>query len=502
MNTSLSCSTLAIDDLWVPGCWPKSPSSFRHSAYQPVAEMRRLHSPPDGPSCLRQRKTEKEKSQLTASPLKQKQDDKCSSSDTDRTLDISSISALTPSTSLDMFRFDSDSSSSLVRRRKCRASPSSHAHNDQTDFRFPCTVPSFPDDSAFGGPLRSQSRLTEAASASLQEGRAQRDAKPPADANEAVRNGRLPSLAYSTSSGNPHTRSQPATSSRLESEHDIGSRPFMDCGNDRAASAAPVYQSDAPELEHTCERVDLKTVNMEVLESMRKSSKKKTFKVGKSVQKRGRLYMIVYPDRPETLKIGMTDRCLEDRMKEQRKCGLQEVVLDTKDRPFVYFCLVDSLLKILFRNVRHEYLCRCGTTHKERYKLGTDVALDILELWRTWAASKPYDEEGELKPYWMQKVVAAEQNVGFVDWTLLLQPQTRFDRVCTVLWDACVFLCKASSLLYNGCACLTKALWEFWTHEPRSSRCKLLFAGDPLQLLVVFFGVWIVTYTSMFSLVP
>lgn len=55
----------------------------------------------------------------------------------------------------------------------------------------------------------------------------------------------------------------------------------------------------------------------------------------------------------------------------------------------------------------------CGTRHEEWFEVGAERAEHLVALWRAFAESDPYDEQGEMRPPW--RVRLAQLDIGDAD---------------------------------------------------------------------------------------
>ncbi|KAL4895153.1 hypothetical protein BDV59DRAFT_160433 [Aspergillus ambiguus] len=60
-------------------------------------------------------------------------------------------------------------------------------------------------------------------------------------------------------------------------------------------------------------------------------------------------------------------------------------------------------------NSNCSFTCNCGTSHREFFFGTKEAALPILDLWTEWLWQRPYDERGELKDFWKNRLSMMER---------------------------------------------------------------------------------------------
>lgn len=214
-----------------------------------------------------------------------------------------------------------------------------------------------------------------------------------------------------------------------------------------------------------------------------------------STKKLGYVYVLQNPIWEGYVKIGRTNqRVLVRNRQIKRKCGIQELerVLDLESSRILNYELLEKLCHAELQIFQRKFRCFCGTQHRdtqlehhEWFMIPKGVALDTVRKWRAWLRQFPYDENGNLKPWWCARVGIGPYKMGgpyhkdphylgtemFENhesrkqrWTSWLRRPTRRDRVGFKIWT---FFCQA--------------------RDRRSSRWEL--AGNNFQRLVILFAV-------------
>jgi hypothetical protein len=153
---------------------------------------------------------------------------------------------------------------------------------------------------------------------------------------------------------------------------------------------------------------------------------------------------------PNILKIGRTKHFPDRRViRLKRDCGLQvDEVLDETQNPFYYFELVESLVHLELDDERLKLKCefpKCTTIHQEWFKIHQKKALATVHKWRRWVIKNPFDESGQLTPYWAERAKSLETSPDGVKWEEWLSPPI-YDRFVFTLrryWSRFVSELKA-----------------------------------------------------------
>lgn len=122
-----------------------------------------------------------------------------------------------------------------------------------------------------------------------------------------------------------------------------------------------------------------------------------TANLGKQeIEKAGHIYIYWFPGNFGHLKIGVTSRSVEERLREwERRCGHKthrdEVIFDV---PHVY--RVEKIVQAQLRDRRKKEIgCKgCGRCHKEWFEVSREVAIAEAKRWSDWMRSNPYEESG------------------------------------------------------------------------------------------------------------
>lgn len=127
---------------------------------------------------------------------------------------------------------------------------------------------------------------------------------------------------------------------------------------------------------------------------------------------RGYIYILQNPRHVEFVKIGCTSKGPEERQQEWMKCGYELELLDYDNECFLpvdYHRRIEKLIQRDLWNERHCFPCVCGRKHDEWFKIGKEQARRIVEGWKDWMRSLPY-ENGLLTKIWEAKVKFCEND--------------------------------------------------------------------------------------------
>lgn len=107
------------------------------------------------------------------------------------------------------------------------------------------------------------------------------------------------------------------------------------------------------------------------------------------------------------LKIGRTQKNAKNRLSQIKgACGHFEIEEHTKavarDIPFHGFA--EKLIHTELSNYQHQWLCGCGTRHREYFLVSEDIAVKVFERWRDFCQEKPWDHKGDILPKWAQRL--------------------------------------------------------------------------------------------------
>lgn len=107
------------------------------------------------------------------------------------------------------------------------------------------------------------------------------------------------------------------------------------------------------------------------------------------------------------VKIGRTQKHTKERLNQiNRGCGHLEIEEHTRaiarDVPFHGFA--ERLIHTELSNYQHQWLCDCGTRHREYFLVSEDIAMKIFERWRDFCQEMPWDQDGKLLPKWTQRL--------------------------------------------------------------------------------------------------
>lgn len=121
----------------------------------------------------------------------------------------------------------------------------------------------------------------------------------------------------------------------------------------------------------------------------------------------GFVYLSFDPRYPDFIQMGSTINHPEMRLKQwlSRCRPLNQVVPDFPYQPVSHLNRLEQLLHTDLLVMRKRYFCqKCNCDHTEIFEVTQTLAIATVQLWRKWMETEPYDEVGELKKHWKQKI--------------------------------------------------------------------------------------------------
>ncbi|KAI0425354.1 hypothetical protein F5Y09DRAFT_352326 [Xylaria sp. FL1042] len=131
-----------------------------------------------------------------------------------------------------------------------------------------------------------------------------------------------------------------------------------------------------------------------------------------SRDKVGNIYLFeVTPERdPDRtiMKIGHTTRTERHRMeqiKSQCKHSSMEREVDPQGMPIFLYHKAEALIRAHLGDRGYDFACLCRTTaHREYFDVDSATAQGVIRCWRAFCESDPYNANGELRPFWEQRL--------------------------------------------------------------------------------------------------
>ncbi|KAK6072310.1 hypothetical protein SCUP515_07391 [Seiridium cupressi] len=107
------------------------------------------------------------------------------------------------------------------------------------------------------------------------------------------------------------------------------------------------------------------------------------------------------------VKIGVTKNYEQSRLDNiARNC--QHVLVDEQDDPVQVpirlYKRAEQLMHKELEEYRHSWRCRCKVNHKEYFNVDKEVGLEVVQRWREFCRREPYDSDGELRPFWADRL--------------------------------------------------------------------------------------------------
>lgn len=226
---------------------------------------------------------------------------------------------------------------------------------------------------------------------------------------------------------NVQTRSMTARAARKtskDSEVDTESRNVSECRERlekvktnvktrSMTSQTPQTRSEKLEnqpefIEHPKSKRQLSAVNAELMKHILNESRSKpNRRLTERDLESGYIYAFTRLSSPGYVKIGLSTRTVEVRLKEwERQCKYspyQETPKYGRWAPFV--AQVERLIHAeLSLHRRKESVCNggagCPKVHHEWVEVDVELALEVIDRWCSWAEMRPYHENGVLRDEW------------------------------------------------------------------------------------------------------
>lgn len=158
-------------------------------------------------------------------------------------------------------------------------------------------------------------------------------------------------------------------------------------------------------------------------------------------------FYIVKPRSGEVrlLKIGRTEKHPnERRIQIKGICGHLEIEEHPRAvaRDIAFYGFAERLIHKELSNYQYQWLCDCGTRHREYFQVSEDVAVKVFERWRDFCDQKPWDLSGKILPVWSQRLQnrarcrTAEHNFDHLEfarhWDTFTNPMS-FERILSDL---------------------------------------------------------------------
>ncbi|KAI0147640.1 hypothetical protein GGR57DRAFT_476215 [Xylariaceae sp. FL1272] len=108
------------------------------------------------------------------------------------------------------------------------------------------------------------------------------------------------------------------------------------------------------------------------------------------------------------LKIGETASTGQQRLKRiKAKCRVFSSITQEEDPerdPISLGHRVEQLVHAELREYQFRFICTCGAQHGEYFEVDKPTAMEAVQRWRAFCASEPYDADGNLLPFWVDRL--------------------------------------------------------------------------------------------------
>ncbi|KAI1335843.1 hypothetical protein F5Y15DRAFT_224385 [Xylariaceae sp. FL0016] len=147
------------------------------------------------------------------------------------------------------------------------------------------------------------------------------------------------------------------------------------------------------------------------LDSKIASELRKQIPKGQLKEKTGNNYIfeistVAQPDKT-IVKVGVAsneEKLRLDYIKNACKHVRMEQQHDPEHVPIAFFKRAEKLAHAELTNYQHHFDCPCGIRHTEYFDIDAGTAQKVVRRWRRFCKLDPYDEEGNLRPFWKHRL--------------------------------------------------------------------------------------------------
>jgi hypothetical protein len=137
---------------------------------------------------------------------------------------------------------------------------------------------------------------------------------------------------------------------------------------------------------------------------------------------------------------------------------------DPEHAPIPFYRRAERLIKLELEEFQYTFDCDCGTNHMEYFKTDNSTAQRITQRWRAFCRLEPYDGNGNLRPFW-------EQRLRY--WQSRGKSEIVYDhQLERVRWSRFANPRKVEMVLY----CIINHMGTFWTWKWQTISCLQGFA--------------------------
>ncbi|KAI1326467.1 hypothetical protein F5Y16DRAFT_374857 [Xylariaceae sp. FL0255] len=119
---------------------------------------------------------------------------------------------------------------------------------------------------------------------------------------------------------------------------------------------------------------------------------------------------VTYADEPQKtiVKIGYTKSTGQQRLEQIRaQCHVFSSFTQKEDPDGdpIFLChRAEQLVHAELHEYKFHFICTCETEHKEYFEVDKTVAREVVQRWRAFCRSEPYNADGELLPFWIDRL--------------------------------------------------------------------------------------------------
>ncbi|KAI1821093.1 hypothetical protein F4861DRAFT_533221 [Xylaria intraflava] len=115
------------------------------------------------------------------------------------------------------------------------------------------------------------------------------------------------------------------------------------------------------------------------------------------------------------VKIGHTTGTEQRRLKQiGAQCGHFSIKQeeDPEGSPILLYHKAELLMQAELENFLYRFSCTCRRAHREYFDLDKATAQEVIQRWRAFCESDPYDADGNLRPFWAHRLRRRKQLCG------------------------------------------------------------------------------------------
>ncbi|KAH8158556.1 hypothetical protein CIB48_g9689 [Xylaria polymorpha] len=107
------------------------------------------------------------------------------------------------------------------------------------------------------------------------------------------------------------------------------------------------------------------------------------------------------------VKIGHTTMSEQRRLRKiSNQCNhfSMEREADPEGGPISLYQKAEKLMQAELYDCTYYFACACGVAHREYFDVDKTTAREVIRRWRAFCELEPYDSNGKLRPFWVQRL--------------------------------------------------------------------------------------------------